>query len=530
MSNYEQSKLEETLYLTDTINFILKELNKDQEAIKDRRSNLINSRREMWENAPKSANDFDTIPEMNNYLAEITYQTQNYERIAERIEKYNKMIDVPYFGRFDFKEDGYNDVEKVYLGLYNLMNMDDLSILVYDWRSPVASMYYQCEVGRGSYISPSGTLLGDISMKRQYKIEKGNLTYFFDSSIQIKDDILQEVLSHNTSPKMRHIVETIQKEQDLIIRDTQSQLLMVQGVAGSGKTSIALHRIAFLLYTGMESKLFSNNIMIVSPNAIFSKYISNVLPELGEENVEQTTFDDISYDILGSSFTIEKRSQMLESLVHLHKHRDLSSKIRRIEFKGSLVFKEILHRLITYYERRLIPFEDVYYNGKIIKTKQQLMNQLLSDRTGLPTAKKLNRIENILISQIEEEKQLRLERIQQVVENTGKHTFNVEAYSNKLASTEIRQLRKQIQRFTKIDYLQIYKLLFNNKDLPLRLAKGLTLPNDTDHIILETQKELKYGYISYEDSSALLYLKLKLEGHTAFNSIRHLVIDEAQAL
>ena len=528
MSNYEKSKLEETLYLNNTIDFIKNELQKDEDAIKDRRSNLITSRREMWEQAPKSAHDFDRIPEMNHYLAEITYQTQNYERIAERIKKYYKMLDTPYFGRFDFKEDGYEDVEKIYIGLYNLMNMDDLSIWVYDWRSPIASMYYQCEVGRGSYTSPGGILSGEILMKRQYKIEQGNLTYFFDSSIQIQDDILQEVLSHNTSPKMRHIVETIQREQDLIIRDTQSQLLMVQGVAGSGKTSIALHRIAFLLYTGMDSKLFSNNIMIVSPNAIFSKYISSVLPDLGEENVEQTTFDDISYDILGCSLTIEKRGQMLESLVLLHKHRDLTSKIKRIEFKGSLIFKQIIDRLIQYYERKLIPFEDVYYNGKIVKTKEQLTNQLLSDRTSLPIAKKLNRIENILISHIEELKNERLEKIRQVVERTGKHAFNVEEYSNILAYKEIRQRKKQIRKFTKIDYMGIYKLLFQKNNLLVHLAKDLGLPDHIDAIISETKKELGHGYISYEDSAALLYLKLKLEGHSSFNAIRHLVIDEAQ--
>ena len=298
MSNYEQSKIEETLYLNNTLDFIKKELDKDLSSIKDRRSNLIASRKEMWENGPKSADDFDRIPELNNYLAEINYQTQNYERVSERIEKYKAMLDTPYFGRFDFKEDGYNDVEKIYIGLHNLMDMADISILVYDWRSPIASMYYQCEIGRGSYTSPAGVLSGDLSLKRQYSIENGDLRYFFDSSIQIKDDILQQVLSKNTSPKMRHIVETIQKEQDLIIRDTSSQLLIVQGVAGSGKTSIALHRIAFLLFQGMESKLFSNNIMIISPNSVFSQYIASVLPSLGEENVEQTTLDELTTDIL----------------------------------------------------------------------------------------------------------------------------------------------------------------------------------------------------------------------------------------
>ncbi len=528
MNNYEQSKIEETHYLNKTLDFIKKELDKDLYNIKDRRSNLIASRKEMWENGPKSADDFDKIPELNNYLAEVTYQTQNYERVSERIKKYTTMLDTPYFGRFDFKEDGYDDIEKIYIGLHNLMDMSDTSILVYDWRSPIASMYYQCELGRGSYSSPVGTLSGDLSLKRQYSIEKGALKYFFDSSIQIKDEILQQVLSKNTSPKMRHIVETIQKEQDLIIRDTHSQLLIVQGVAGSGKTSIALHRIAFLLYEGMDSKLFSNNIMIISPNTVFSDYISNVLPSLGEENVEQTTLDDITIDLLGSRLTIEKRSQMLESLVRLHKHQDLSIKTQRLAFKGSLVFKQIIDRFIQHYIRRLIPFEDIYYDGQIIKTKQELKNQLLKDNSKLPIARKLNRIENILIRNIEDLKAGRLGKIQNIIMQNGNHVFDIEDYSNMLASKEIQSNKKQIRQFTKIDYFSLYKLLFQDPRLFLSLAKNLDLPDNIEDMITETQKELRMGYISYEDCAGLLYLKLKLEGTDSYSVIRHLVIDEAQ--
>lgn len=528
MSNYKQSKTEETLYLANILKFIQTELGKDLDGIKDRRSNLIASRKEMWENGPKSADDFDRIPELNNYLAEVNYQTQNYERVSERIKQYTAMLDTPYFGRFDFKEDGYDETEKFYIGLHNLMDMTDTSILVYDWRSPIASMYYQCEVGRGSYTSPVGVLSGDLSLKRQYSIEKGVLKYFFDSSIQIKDDILQQVLSKNTSPKMRHIVETIQKEQDLIIRDTDSQLLIVQGVAGSGKTSIALHRIAFLLYEGQSTKLFSNNMMIISPNSVFSQYISSVLPSLGEENVEQTTLDEITTDILGTRFTIESRAQMLESLISLHKHKDLSSKTQRIAFKGSLVFKQILDRFIQYYTRRLIPFEDIYYDGQIIKTREQLENQLLKDKTGLPIGRKLNRIENILIRNMEDLKAHRLKKIQKAVQRIGKHDFDLEEYTNALANKEVRIRKTQIRRFTKTHYLNLYALLFQDPWLFLHLSKGLELPDNISDIIKETQKELKLRYVSYEDCAGLLYLKLKLEGSDGFGDIRHLVIDEAQ--
>ena len=153
--------------------------------------------------------------------------------------------------------------------------------------------------GKASYKAPFGEISGEMTLKRQYKIVKAQLIYFFDCSIQISDEMLQEVLSRNSSPKMRSIIETIQKEQDVIIRDTDNDLLIVQGAAGSGKTSIALHRVAFLLYEGMFSRLSANNILILSPNDAFNDYIGHVLPELGEENVERETMEGIIKKCLG---------------------------------------------------------------------------------------------------------------------------------------------------------------------------------------------------------------------------------------
>ncbi len=509
MTNYKKDQLNEMIYLNQTIDFLKENLKKDQAAIANQRTNLIASRREMWEKAPRSANDFDKIPEMNQYLAEITYQTQNYERITERIKKYTQMLDTPYFGRFDFKEDKQPDTEKIYIGLYTLMNMDDLSIFVYDWRSPIAGMYYQWEVGRGSYLAPEGTISGEISLKRQYKIEKGKLAYFFDSNIQIKDHILREALSSNTTPTMRHIVETIQKEQDLIIRDTHHQLLIVQGVAGSGKTSIALHRIAFLLYTGMDSKLSSNHIMIISPNRIFSEYISSVLPQLGEDNVAQMTFGELASGYLGTTLTIESRDQMLESLILLHKHHNLSANTKRLAFKGSLIFKEILDRLVSYYEKEFISFEDVYYHQQLIQSKEQLRDYLLNDQTTLPLAKKLRRIKNIIMGDIYEE--------------IEKNPFYDSDYD-----PELQQVKHQIEKFTQIDCLALYKLLFQQENLFETLARDLPLDDDTDSLITATKQELHSDYISYEDCAGILYLQLVLEGANDFEHIKHIVIDEAQ--
>jgi DNA helicase-2/ATP-dependent DNA helicase PcrA len=366
-----------------------------------------------------------------------------------------------------------------------------------------------------------GIIYGDVSLKRQYKIEESKLKYFFDSSIRINDEILQEVLSRNSSAKMKSIVETIQKEQDLIIRDTENELLIVQGVAGSGKTSIALHRIAFLLYEGLSSKLSINNIIIISPNSIFSKYISDVLPELGEENVMQLTFDDL---VQG-----KKRQDQMESLLRLQGSEELDLELESIKFKGSDEFVKILDRLLQYYERKLIPFKDVYYHGKTIETAQELKNTFLNNKINMPSARRLKRLERMILNKIQPLRKERLQLIEKVVENTTEsHKFEIKSFSRLIAIKEAGQLMKYIQGFTEIDPMDLYKMLFKDKQLFMRLAKGLKLTKQIDKIISETNKNLNSSLISYEDAAALLYMKLKIRGNEDFGEIKQVVIDEAQ--
>lgn len=500
MNDYEQNNEEEILYLENTLDFIKKELEKEQYDLNDRGQSLIDSRRDMWQESVHLSNDFDRVPEMVKYLSEVDSKSDNYERTIKRIKKYTRVLNSPYFGRFDFREDGFEDKEKIYVGLYNLIDNETSSILVYDWRSPISSIFYQCEIGKGSYKSPDGIISGGIIMKRQYKIQNSQLKYFFDSSTRINDNILQEVLGHNSSSEMKNIAETIQKEQDIIIRDTENELLIVQGVAGSGKTSIALHRIAFLLYIGMDSKINSNNILIISPNSAFSEYISGVLPELGEENVLQTTFDDIVVRFLKSNFKIESRNEQLESLINLENHQDLNVKMESIEFKGSEIFVRILDRLIQYYEDNLLGFEDVYCDGKIIETKEQVENQFLNNK-GMPIAKILKKIENMVVNKI--------------------HSL-----SNGRKVTKV--FMEYLHRFTEIDYMNLYKLIFNDEALLLKLCEGLVLPDNIEEIALATKGNLDKECISYEDCGPLLYIKLRFEGSKEFSNIKQVVIDEAQ--
>ena len=210
---------------------------------------------------------------------------------------------------------------------------------VYDWRSPIASVFYRFMTGEAFYDAPCGRVAGELNLKRQYEIKKRNTGIFFlIQMFRLLMNFLRQLLSQNTTAKMKAIVETIQHEQDVVIRDMENDLLMVQGVAGSGKTSIALHRAAYLMYQGLQTKLSANNIMIISPNSIFEQYISNVLPELGEDNVISSVFEDILSELLNGR-KIQSRNDFLENLIVNSKYKEISR--NSIEFKTSSFFREI---------------------------------------------------------------------------------------------------------------------------------------------------------------------------------------------
>ncbi|MBM7866281.1 ATP-binding domain-containing protein [Heliobacterium gestii] len=550
MDKDQQGRQEELQYLEQTERLLQTLLNRELDQLDQRKEALIEARRDMWENTVHASQDFAQLTEMNQYLAGVNQQTAGYVNTLRQVEKYRRMIGAPYFGRFDFVEDGYDEVEKIYVGLHTLTDPASHHIFVYDWRAPVSSIFYRHEPGRAAYEAPSGIVEGDVLRKRQYKINEGNLVYFFDCNVVITDQILQEILSQNASPKMRTIVETIQKEQDRIIRDRDTDLLIVQGVAGSGKTSIALHRIAFLLYEGHQSRLQWNNVLILSPNAIFSQYISHVLPELGEENVAQTTFDAIATAALAEPFIVESRAEQLETLLQSGGN---PSRQRAIAFKGSRAFLTLLDRLIDHWAHREIAFEDVYYDSVTVETGQQLKNRFLNNKIGLPMAVQLRRLEETILKKIPPLQKRRRQRIEKIVAQSEGRDFEIKAFSRLLSMKETKALRRRLHRFTRVDYRHLYERLFTDPPLFARLARGLSLPegiaeamasasasasksagNATGSsgmlggLFAETGERLRQGRVAYEDAAPLLYLKFRLEGCSLYSDIKQVVIDEAQ--
>ena len=410
------------------------------------------------------------------------------------------MIKSPYFARIDFKFDDEDEFEKIYIGRSSLRKNSYQEMYVYDWRSPIASIFYRFMTGEAFYDAPCGRVTGELNLKRQYEIKNGKLEYFFDSDVQIVDEFLRQLLSQNTTAKMKAIVETIQHEQDVVIRDMENDLLMVQGVAGSGKTSIALHRAAYLMYQGLQTKLSANNIMIISPNSIFEQYISNVLPELGEDNVISSVFEDILSELLNGR-KIQSRNDFLENLIVNSKYKEISR--NSIEFKTSSFFREILDQFLIDIPRQWIEFEDVYYEGKCVVSGQILKDKILG-RPETPLGIKLEQLEDYILEQIF---------------GTGKGRGHKE---------EKNLIKQEIQKFIKIDIVELYKILFSNEAYFYSLLQNSNPSQNIKNIWKYTKENLEADSLYYDDAIAIAYLYLKIYGTNKYKNIKQVVIDEAQ--
>lgn len=529
MAEYNDKYVEEVNYLEVIIDLLKYKLDIDTEKLSEQKTDLVAARKEMWENTTHSSSDFDKLSDLNQYLSALNAQTFSYTELEKRVAKYAKMIDNPYFSRIDFTEEGYDDTEKIYIGLFNLMDDDTHEIKVYDWRAPISSIYYRSEIGPVEYKAPAGIIKGSVSLKRQYKITKGKLEYFFDSNVNIVDEMLMEALSQNMNSKMKTIVETIQKQQDLIIRDLDNDLLIVQGVAGSGKSSVALHRIAFLLYRGLNLKLSANNVVVISPNNLFSKYISNVLPELGEDNIKEYTFENIFLKLFNNKLSMKTKSENFENIICSETEEKRTFLRSCDEFKGSGTFLKIIDRFIKYFEQKLIPFEDVYFNGEIIENKQLLKSFVLNGKLNMPTAKKLKIVESRIMDRIHEQKKTRRSKIEIAVNKCNNHEFESKAFTRVLAARETSAFLNKIHKFTEFQSYDLYKRLFSDKEMFKKLSKGLSLPDNIDKIIDYTSNSISDPYnIPYSDGIAMMYLKVMAEGTDSVSTIKQVIVDEAQ--
>lgn len=402
-------------------------------------------------------------------------QIDNSGAFAVKIrDKLLKLLDSPYFARIDFQEVSQETPAAFYIGRFAFSHADEL--LISDWRSPVASMFYDCEVGPAGYDAPVGRIGGELTRKRQFKIKNGTLEYALESSVNIRDDILQRELSHTSDEKMKSIIATLQKEQNLIIRNEKAGTLLIQGVAGSGKTSIALHRIAYLLYR-FKDKLSAKNVAILSPNKVFGDYISNVLPELGEEPIYEISFEDIAKILLAGVIRFERDKDPFEA-------NDLKW-TERVRFKSTLDFLKLMDEYLSRMPEAVFNPSD-YTFGKFSAEREWIQSRFAAYHK-YPIKRRL-----------------------QIIADDIHNRFETDNFMEEPLPTP-RAILKSLTTMLKVkNTLALYKDFYKQMYI-------------TDKFVMPAKEILEWS-----DVYPFIYFQAAFEGLQESGTIRHLVIDEMQ--
>jgi len=513
---------------------VLKEVQKQYDENHDFKENFRReynkTQREMWQDIGllSISNGLDQITDFIQFINTAKMQKRSHEFARRLEEKYERMLSTPYFGRIDFIENSQEKAEKYYIGISNLTD-EYYNFLVYDWRAPVSSMFYEYETGEANYEAPDGIIRGKLTLKRQYKIVNGKIEYMFDSNLKIDDEILQDILGRSTDDKMKAIVTTIQREQNKVIRNEEYKNLIVQGPAGSGKTSVALHRIAYLLYKHRD-RIKPQNIIIFSPNEIFNDYISDVLPQLGEDNAYQTTFKEYMEKALGEGFITENYSQMMEYILSPVKNDAYKKRISNIKFKASLEFVNILKQFVSYMNQKERSFTDIIFKDKLIVSSKDLREIFYKDYERLPIKSRLEKIKNRIMYLIRPYEKERISEVSAELDETGTYLDKMEMLEHSVARVrdEMKAVFEEIDRMTAFDLAEIYKELIEHLELFLKNSNIKYDETEVNAIKAFTLESLKDKAIYYEDQLALLYLKGAMGDLPGTGEIKYVIIDEAQ--
>jgi Superfamily I DNA and RNA helicases len=494
------------------------------------KSDAIEVQRELWENVGSVSvnNGLEQIVDFMQSINTMKIQKRTHEFTRKLEQKYERVLLSPYFARMDFIEKGEERAEKCYIGISNLIN-DNFDFLIYDWRAPISSMFYDYEIGQAEFKCPEGIVEGELTLKRQYKINNGEIEYMFDSNLKIDDEVLQDILSKSTDTKMKGIVTTIQREQNKVIRNEEYRNLIVQGPAGSGKTSVALHRIAYLLYKHRD-KITPKNIVIFSPNDIFNEYISDVLPELGEDNMCQTTFKEYMHKALGGGLNKENYSEMMEYILASKKESDYQIRINNIKFKSSMGYIDILKSYVTFMEKEDTNFKNIKFRGDLIISSQDLDELFFKDYINLPRKRRLQKIRERILFLLKPYEEQRIEEVAGELKDSDSYLDKAEIieHSTAMVKNELKEIYHEINRMTKFDLMGIYKKLFENLEFFLKDSNIEFNEKKISEIRRYTLEKIKVHRLNYEDQIALLYLKGAMGDLPKTSEIKYVIIDEAQ--
>ncbi|MGL5381005.1 HelD family protein [Clostridium sp.] len=500
--------LDEKKYLTKTINTINELLDKYVDSSNAQDKEIIKHRKFLWDNR----SELDEI-EINENCSQVAMQEKMHSKKVSRIRTLEKQLSSPYFARIDFKEDK-EDAESFYIGLSTVENEEDFEFIVFDWRSPVSNMFYDFETGPAFYDAPNRRINGEIIFNRQYNIRNGEIVFMHNSNESLCDDALVSMLGNTASDKMKNIVATIQKEQNDIIRSDESKILFIQGAAGSGKTSIALHRSAYLLYKHRKD-LKADNILIFSPNEVFAEYISDVLPELGETNILQTTFEMYSNKFLPKNYLIESKNTHLDNLYSLATNsNEYIIKAKAMEFKNSSLFGEVLSQFIEDLPNYILKCESIIIDGKTIINKNSVSKTFINRFADVPFLNRIDLVKKSLFSQLETK----------YLNDKDNVNFDYVEDRSLFYDHCKEQVNLQVDNMIKtLNPIDIYTILFKNIEKYLK---------DTSVKINEI-KELTLDYLAvkevkFEDITPIMYIRASMEGFRNYSNIKHLLIDEAQ--
>ncbi|WP_099156715.1 RNA polymerase recycling motor HelD [Virgibacillus ndiopensis] len=543
MNQESSNRAEEQQRVDDVIH----EIDKKEEKLYSKSSGLkesvIELRKSFWDDVTVNLDEPDDVIETQASIKQqaelLSERERTHGKIGEELNTLKKLKDSPYFGRIDFIEDPGREKEKVYIGISSLMDYDEENFLVYDWRAPISSLYYDYPPGKADYKTIEGTITGEISLKRQFIIRQGLIKGMFDTGVTIGDTLLQQALGNNASTTMKSIVATIQREQNKIIRNERSDLLIVQGVAGSGKTSAALQRIAYLLYRYRE-ELHAENVVLFSPNPLFTSYIANVLPELGETNVRQTTFLDFLEAGIGEDFTIESPFEQMEYVLTELEREGYPIRMDSMDYKSSVDFKYMIDEFVSHLEDGGIRFKSITFRKRILISKEQISDYFYSLDNDISIPNKMEFVRKWLLKEIavHQKKEKNKDWVMDQVELLAKEDYlkayykdqeydvNDSGLEEKILRTEVvkrvfSKIKKRVKRLEFVNVTGTYRNLFSEWTPEEK-------PKHWKEICEQTAADLTRKFLTWEDATPYLYFKDSILGGHADRAVRHLFIDEAQ--
>lgn len=495
----ENEIVEEKEYLEHALKIIQEKIQIEQEELKTLFNDFIGNRDELWNVADKKKN---------------------------HIKNLTTSLDKPYFARIDFASNDNDKVNKIYIGKNGVSN--NTNIIITDWRAPISSLYYDAQIGQCSYEAPNGIISGNMSLKRQFEIEKGKMIRYFDVDLVSNDTLLQKYLNENNDSRLKNIVSTIQKEQNDVIRRKIENNLIIQGVAGSGKTTVALHRIAYLAYNYIKN-IKQSQYLVIGPNPVFLKYIQSVLPELDVSGITQYTFEDFTQEYLEETIKISSSSKKAKDNISGQRNNSID------KFKCSMKYKEMLNEFLQLYFYSITSKPLMIGNFEVLSSKE--ITEVFKSTEGYNFSCLNRRIEMTierLCKLIENRHRTILSRYNSYAYEVFK-TANTDDEKNKLRNIFAKEkmelskncrttLRKYFNK-SRLNATKLYKLFISS-------IEEFDSHNyeEIKQLKKETMLNIRKGIYDFEDLAALIYIKSEIAPVKYYTKIRHVVIDEAQDL